>query len=103
ISDRRKIHDLGPAVTHKKEIVRYMLQNYSQPEIKRRTNHSGEAVDRYLRYYNRVKVLRNKHKPQEISFATGLSISRVNEYIDLIKVKNWKERMEKIYVHKGNV
>jgi len=91
IPDRGKIHDLGPAVTHKKEIVRYMLQNYSQPEIKRRTNHSGEAVDRYLRDYNRVKVLSDKHTPQEISFATGLSISLVNEYIDLIKEMEGKD------------
>jgi hypothetical protein len=84
VPDRGKIHDLGPSVTHKKEIVRYMLQNYSQPEIKRRTHHSGEAVDRYLRDYNRVKVLRIKHTPQEIAFATGLSISLVKEYLDLI-------------------
>ncbi|MBN1322419.1 MAG: DUF1670 domain-containing protein [Methanotrichaceae archaeon] len=33
-------------------------QNYSQTEITKRTHHSGEAVDRYLRDYNRVKVLR---------------------------------------------
>ena len=85
IPDRGKIHDLGPSVTHKKEIVRYMLKNYSQPEIRRRTNHSGEAVDRYMRDYNRVKILRNKHAPQEIAFATGLSKSLVEEYLDLIE------------------
>ena len=48
-------------------------------------------MDRYLRDYNRVKVLRNKHTPQEISFATGLSISLVNEYIDLIKEMEGKD------------
>ncbi|MDY6966857.1 MAG: DUF1670 domain-containing protein [Halobacteriota archaeon] len=85
IPDRGKIHDLGRSVTHKKEIVRYMLKHYSQPEIKRRTHHSGEAVDRYLRDYNRVKVLRSKHNPQEIAFATGLSLSLVKEYMDLIE------------------
>lgn len=85
IPDRGKIHDLGSGVTHKKEIVRYMLQHYTQPEIKRRTHHSGEAVDRYLRDYNRVKVLRGKHTPEEIAFATGLSISLVKEYLDLIE------------------
>ena len=62
-----------------------MTQHYSQPEIKRRTHHSGEAVDRYLRDYNRVKVLRSKLTPQEIAFATGLSIPLVNEYLDLIE------------------
>lgn len=85
IPDRGKVHDMGRSVTHKKEIVRYMLQNYSQTEIKRRTHHSGEAVDRYLRDYNRVKVLRDKLAPQEVAFATGLSISLVNEYLELIE------------------
>jgi hypothetical protein len=85
IPDRGKVHDMGRSVTHKKEIVRYMLQNYSQTEIKRLTNHSGEAVDRYLRDYNRVKVIRGKLNPQEMAFATGLGISLVNEYLDLIE------------------
>lgn len=95
IPDRGKVHDMGPSVTHKKEIVRYMLQNYSQPEIARRTHHSGEAVDRYLRDYNRVKVLRGKFAPQEVAFATGLSVALVKEYLDLI------EEMEGKIVEKG--
>lgn len=95
IPDRGKVHDMGRSVTHKKEIVRYMLQNYSQPEISRRTHHSGEAVDRYLRDYNRVKVLRGKFAPQEVAFATGLSVALVNEYLDLI------EEMEGKVVEKG--
>lgn len=85
IPDRGKIHDLGKGVTHKKEIVRYMLQHYTQPEIKRRTNHSGEAVDRYLRDYHRVKTLQGEHSPEEIAFATGLSVSLTKEYLDLIE------------------
>jgi DNA-binding CsgD family transcriptional regulator len=84
IPDRGKVHDMGRSVTHKKEIVRYMLQNYSPIEIKRRTHHSGEAVDRYLRDYKRVRVLRGKLEAQEIAFATGLSRALVNEYLDLI-------------------
>jgi len=76
---------MGRSVTHKKEIVRYMLQNHSQTEITRLTHHSGESVDRYLRDYNRIKVLRGKFAPQEVAFATGLSIALVNEYLDLIE------------------
>jgi len=92
IPDRGKVHDMGRSVTHKKEIVRYMLQNYSQTEIKRRTHHSGEAVDRYLRDYNRVKVLRGKFAPQEVAFATGLSVSLVNEYLELIEEMEGKDK-----------
>jgi hypothetical protein len=95
IPDRGKVHDMGRGVTHKKEIVRYMLQNHSQTEIKRLTHHSGESVDRYLRDYNRVNVLRSKFAPQEVAFATGLSIALVNEYLDLI------EEMEGKVVEKG--
>jgi hypothetical protein len=85
IPDRGRVHDMGRGVTHKKEIVRYMLQNHSQIEIKRLTHHSGESVDRYLTDYNRVKMLRGKFAPQEVAFATGLSISLANEYLDLIE------------------
>lgn len=85
IPDRGRVHDMGRSVTHKKEIVRYMLQNHSQIEIKRLTHHSGESVDRYLTDYNRVKMLRGKLAPQEVAFATGLSISLANEYLDLIE------------------
>jgi len=85
IPDRGKIHDLGSSVSHKKEIVRYALLHYSQPEIKHRTHHSGEAVDRYLRDYYRVRALKDKHTPEEIAFAVGLSLSLVKEYLDLIE------------------
>ena len=52
-----------------------MLQSYSQTEIAKRTHHSGEAVDRYLRDYNRVKVLRDKLAPEEVAFAIwGLAL-----------------------------
>lgn len=51
---RGTIHDMGPTVTHKREIVRLRLQKVSTPEIARRTNHSEEAVDRYINDYERV-------------------------------------------------
>ena len=91
IPDRGKVHDLGRSVSHKKEIVRSMLQHYSQPEITRRTHHSGEAVDRYLRDYHRVRALRGEHTSEEIAFATGLSVSLVKEYLDLIEELEGKE------------
>jgi len=92
LPNRGKVHDLSRGVTHKGEILRLKLRNYSQPEIKRRTNHSGDAVDHYLRDYNRVKILHEKHTPQEISLATGLSISLVMEYLDLIEELEGNER-----------
>ena len=80
---RGKIHDLGPGVTHKAEIVRLRFQKYSMIEIKRRTHHSTEAIDRYHRGFDCVAMLESKLSPQEISFVTGMSERLVREYINL--------------------
>ena len=82
---RGTIHDMGPTVTHKREIVRLKLQKMSTPEIARRTNHSEEAVDRYINDYERVTRISEIFKPVDIAFITNLSVSLVNEYLDLKK------------------
>ncbi len=80
---RGTIHDMGPTVTHKREIVRLRLQKVSTPEIARRTNHSEEAVDRYINDYERVIRISDIFKPIDIAFITNLSESLVIEYLDL--------------------
>lgn len=81
---RGRIHDLGPGVSHKADILRMKkLKKYSILEIKRRTSHSTEAIERYRRDYDRVEMLVPKISPQEIAFVTGMSERLVNEYIKL--------------------
>lgn len=83
---RGRIHDLGPGVTHKKDILRMLkLRKYPVLEVKRRTNHSTEAIERYHRDYNRVDILKSRLSPREISFVTGLSERLVKEYLDLME------------------
>lgn len=82
---RGTIHDMGPTVTHKREIVRLKLQKMSTPEIARRTNHSEEAVDRYINDYERVTRISEIFQPEDVAFITNLSVSLVNEYLDLKK------------------
>ncbi len=82
---RGTIHDMGPTVTHKREIVRLKLQKMSTPEIARRTNHSEEAVDRYINDYERVTRISDIFEPIDIAFITTLSVSLVSEYLDLKK------------------
>ena len=82
---RGTIHDLGPTVTHKRDIVRLKLQKMSTPEIARSTKHSEEAVDRYINDYERVTRISEIFKAEDIAFITNLSISLVNEYLDLKK------------------
>ena len=80
---RGKIHDLGPGVSHKAEILRLRFKKYSMMEIKRRTHHSTEAIDRYHRDFDRVTMLESKLSTEEISFVTGMSQRLVKEYIKL--------------------
>lgn len=54
---RGNIHDLSGAITHKREIITLYLEGYLTPEISRKTNHSKEAVDRYIKDYQKVETL----------------------------------------------
>ena len=82
---RGNIHDLSGAITHKKEIVTLYLQGYLTPTIAAKTKHSKEAVDRYIRDYEKVKVVRAATADIDtISQITGLSKRVITQYLDLI-------------------
>jgi len=82
---RGNIHDLSGAITHKREIIALYLQGYLTPTIARKTRHSKEAVDRYIRDYENVKLVRvATDDPDKISQITHLSKRVVNQYLDLI-------------------
>ncbi|QQK77820.1 DUF1670 domain-containing protein [Salicibibacter cibarius] len=49
--------DIGPGVTHKKIIIELYEQQVPPPDIAKRTHHSLEAVDRYIKDYDKVKFL----------------------------------------------
>ncbi len=86
---RGNIHDLSGAITHKREIITLYLQGYLTPEIALKTNHSKEAVDRYIKDYHRVEILW-KHDIKDlekISNLARLSKRVVQQYIDLLPVK----------------
>ena len=87
---RGTVHDLGRGVTHKAEIVRLHLQGMAGPDIERKTDHSGEACDNYIRGYRRVALLHQRFKPEDIPFLSGMSPSLVKEYIKLGEMYNWK-------------
>ncbi len=54
---RGNIHDLSGAITHKREIITLYLHGYLTPDIAMKTNHSKEAVDRYIKDYHKVETL----------------------------------------------
>ena len=82
---RGNIHDLSGAITHKKEIVTLYLQGYLTPSIAAKTKHSKEAVDRYIRDYEKVKVVRAATADIDtLSQITRLSKRVITQYLDLI-------------------
>lgn len=86
---RGNIHDLSGAITHKREIITLYLQGYLTPDIALKTNHSKEAVDRYIKDYHRVEILWNHDikDPDKISHLSRLSKRVVQQYIDLLPPK----------------
>lgn len=82
---RGDIQDLGSAHTHKAEIVALHLQGYLVPTICQKSNHSKEAVERYIRDFESVRMLYTQFKDIEtISLITRLSKRVVQQYIDLL-------------------
>lgn len=93
LSTRGNIHDISGAVTHKRQIITLYLQGYFTPEIAIKTNHSSEAVDRYIRDFHRVELLW-KHDMtdlDQISQSTRLSKRVVQQYVDLLPDKLQKQ------------
>lgn len=79
------ILDLGSRPTHKRIILRLYEQSVAPPDIARRTDHSLLAVDRYIKDYERVKVLLTKGLTvSEISQAIGRGLQAVVQYYKIV-------------------
>jgi len=82
---RGNIQQIGRGQTHKKQIISDYLNGYLVPTICQRTNHSKDAVERYIRDFEAVKLLNSKFDDlNTISLVTRLSKSVVSQYIDLL-------------------
>ncbi len=86
---RGNIHDLSGAITHKREIITLYLQGYFTPDIACKTNHSKEAVDRYIKDYHKVETLwqHGITDLDDISKLTRLSKRVAQQYLDLLPAK----------------
>ena len=86
---RGNIQFLGSGQTHKKQIISLYLKGYLVPSICQRTHHSKESVERYIRDFEAIRLLDPKFADiNSISLITRLSISVVQQYIDLIPRDN---------------
>ncbi len=76
--------DIGPGITHKRIIIELYEKKVAPPDIARQVNHSQEAVDRYIKDYNRVKFLvRRGMDITEISHLTGRGVKVVRQYLEI--------------------
>jgi hypothetical protein len=79
------ILDQGSNPTHKGVILRLYEQGIAPPDIARITGHSQEAVDRYIKNYERVKVLLGKGlSVTEISHVIGRGLRTVLQYHKIV-------------------
>lgn len=89
---RGNIHDLSGAITHKREIVTLYLEGMLTDKIAIKTNHSKEAVDRYIKDYHKVETLweHDIKDLNDINRLSGLSKRVAQQYIDLLpeKIRN---------------
>ena len=84
VPTRGTVHDIGPSVTHKAEVIRHWLRHESPAQIARALNHSQEAIDRYIADFQKVRLLAQKFPPTDLPALTGLSASVVEQYIALL-------------------
>lgn len=79
---RGTIHDLGPTLTHKREICRLLfLEGRTVQDTCQRTKHSPQAVHRYITNFKQVFTCKTKGlTTTETAFATKISTPLVEEY-----------------------
>jgi hypothetical protein len=85
VPTRGTVHDIGPAVTHKAEVIRRCLRHELPAQIARAINHSQEAVDRYIADYQKIRLLAQKFPATELPTLSGLTASVVRQYLALLQ------------------
>jgi len=82
---RGNIADIGPGLTHKRQIIELYVKGLLTSEIARKTNHSEVAADRYITDYEKIKILKEQNfTPEKISFLIGKGLSVVKQYMEFI-------------------
>jgi DNA-binding CsgD family transcriptional regulator len=87
---RGTVHDLGPSLTHKKDICyKIIIEGKTVEQVARETNHSPEAITRYVKDYKRIQVCFSKGLSVETTaYVAKVSKRLVWEYKKLIEENN---------------
>jgi hypothetical protein len=82
---RGNVQLIGGGQTHKQEIIALHLKGWLVPAICTKTNHSKEAVERYINDFEAIRLLSTKFNDVDtISRIRRLAPSVVKQYLDLI-------------------
>ncbi|MBC7084578.1 MAG: DUF1670 domain-containing protein, partial [Firmicutes bacterium] len=54
---------MGSTLSHAEKIIALYMDGYAETEIKRRTGHSYDSIERYLWDFSRVICLRERGMP----------------------------------------
>jgi DNA-binding CsgD family transcriptional regulator len=82
---RSTLHDLGPVLTHRTQIVRLALQGKTTSQICQIMHHSPEAVANYLSTFARCAQLAQKDmQVGQIAFLLRRGPALIKAYLDLL-------------------
>jgi len=82
---RGTVHDIGPVLSHRTEIVRLALEGHVTTEICERLRHSPEAVANYLSTFTRcVQLHRRGMDAGQIAFLLRRGRSLIESYLELL-------------------
>ena len=94
------VADMGPTLSHAEKIIALYMDGYTETEIKRRTSHSYDSIERYLIDFARVVLLTEKGMPLPmVRQVLGFSRRVVEKYQSLHRQFNTPDyswRMERI-------
>lgn len=80
------IHDMGTTLTHKNAIIyKHVVEKKDPTIVARETNHSQNAVDKYLKDFYRIRTLVRDNK--DINFihhTTNISRPVIKQYLQII-------------------
>lgn len=83
---RSTVHDIGPVLTHRTEIVRLALEGKTTTEICNIMRHSPLAVANYLSTFVRcAQLARRNLQVSQIAFLVRRGRSLVQRYLDLLE------------------
>lgn len=84
---RGRVADMGPTTSHAAKILDLFMYGYTETEIVRRTGHSYESIERYLKDFSKVVYLLEQGLPiPAIRQATGFSKALTKKYADLYRL-----------------